>query len=78
MSELSKNINEFFKYSTKAEIEKVKAQLCLDEHQEEVLDLFYLKHKSINFIGHKLGFSEAKIKSDLSTLRKKISRLYAK
>lgn len=78
MSELTKKINNFIKYATRTEINEIKDELCLDEHLEQVFNLFYIKRKSIDFIAFETGYSKAKINSDLAVLRRKMAKLYTK
>lgn len=75
MSELSKNVNKFFKFATKIELNNIREELSLDEHLDKVLIMFYIKHKDIDYIASLLGYSESKIKSDLRLIRRKLSKL---
>ena len=75
MSDLIKNINKFFKFSTKKEIVDIENNLILDEHLQKVFKMFYIEHKDINFIADFLGYSRGKIEADLRIIRKKLSKL---
>lgn len=76
MNSLTKEINNFFKYATKAQIKEVLDSIEIDEHQAKVIDMFYKKHLTISRIGMELGFSEGKIKKDLETIKKKVAMVY--
>jgi len=75
MSQLSKRVNEFFRYATHQEVKVVKDNIYISEHLENVLNMFYLERKDIDYIAYKTGFSRGKIESDLRLLRKKISKI---
>ena len=75
MSELSKNINKFFKFATKKELLAIKEQLVLNKHLNKVLEMFYLENKDIDYIAYKTGYSRGKIEADLRLIRRKLSKL---
>jgi len=72
MSQLSKQINQFFSVATKKEAEELIDKMLMDEHLKKVMRMFYLENKSIGFIADMTGFSRNKINSDLDKIRKKI------
>ena len=75
MSELSKRINEFFNFTPKSEINKVKDNIVISEHLKRVLEMRYIEGRDIDYIAFKTGYSRGKIESDLRKLRKKIEPL---
>lgn len=75
MSELSKRVNQFFNFTPKSEINKIKDDMVISEHLKEVLELRYIHGKDINYIAYKTGYSRGKIEADLRKLRKKIEPL---
>lgn len=76
MSNLTKEVNNFFKYAPKSVINEVLNNIELDEHQAKVLDMFYKKHLSISRIAMVTNFSEGKIKKDLAIIKKKVAIVY--
>lgn len=75
MSELSKKVNQFFNFTPKSEIEKVTNNIIISKHQKEVLEMFYIEKRDIDYIAFKTGYSRGKIEDDLRKLRKKINPL---
>ena len=75
MSELSKQVNNFFNEATKTEVDELIDSMLLSEHLKQVLKLKYVQGKDVNYIAYITGFSKSKIDSDLRKIRKKISKL---
>ncbi len=75
MSELSKKVNEFFNFTPKSEIEKVKSNMVISDHLLQVLEMRYIQGKDIDYIAYKTGYSRGKIEADLRKIRKKIEKL---
>lgn len=75
MSELSKQVNKFFNDATKKEVEDLKDNILISEHQRKVLEMRYIEGKDINYIAYETGYSKGKIEADLRKIRKKISKL---
>ena len=75
MSQISKRINEFFRYATRDEVKQVKDKIYISEHLEKVFDMFYLQKLEINYIAYITGYSRGKIEADLRLLRSKINKL---
>lgn len=75
MSELSKKVNQFFNFTPKSEINKVKDNIVISEHLKHVLEMRYIEGKDIDYIAFKTGYSRGKIEADLRKLRKKIEPL---
>lgn len=75
MSELSKRVNQFFNFTPKSEVNKVKDNMIISEHLKQVLEMRYIEGKDIEYIAYKTGYSRSKIEADLRKLRKKIEPL---
>ena len=75
MSELSRKVNEFFNFTPKSEIDKVKNNMVISEHLMTVLEMRYIQGKDIDYIAYKTGYSRGKIEADLRKIRKKIEKL---
>lgn len=75
MSELSKRVNEFFKYATRNEVRQIKDNIYISEHLNTVFEMFYIQKKDIEYIAFKTGYSRGKIEADLRLLRKKLNKL---
>ena len=75
MSELSKRVNQFFNFTPKSEVNKIKDNIIISEHLKQVLEMRYIEGKYIVYIAYKTGYSRSKIEADLRKLRKKIEPL---
>lgn len=75
MSELSRKVNQFFNFTPKSEINKVKDNIIISDHLKRVLEMRYIEGKDIDYIAFKTGYSRGKIEADLRKLRKKIEPL---
>lgn len=75
MSELSKRVNQFFNFTPKSEINKIKDNIIISEHLKQVLEMRYIEGRDIEYIAYKTGYSRSKIEADLRKLRKKIEPL---
>lgn len=75
MSELSRKVNQFFNFTPKSEINKVKDNIIISDHLKKVLEMRYIEGKDIDYIAFKTGYSRGKIEADLRKLRKKIEPL---
>lgn len=75
MSELSKKVNQFFNFTPRDEINKIKNNIILSDHLMNVLKMRYEEGRDIDYIALKTGYSRGKIESDLRKLRKKIEPL---
>lgn len=75
MSELSKRVNQFFNFTPKSEVNKIKDNIIISEHLKQVLEMRYIEGKDIEYIAYKTGYSRSKIEADLRKLRKKIEPL---
>lgn len=75
MSELSKRVNQFFNFTPKSEVNKIKDNIIISEHLKQVLEMRYIEGRDIEYIAYKTGYSRSKIEADLRKLRKKIEPL---
>lgn len=75
MSELSKKVNQFFNFTPKSQINKIKDDMIISEHLKQVLEMKYIEGKDIDYIAFKTGYSRGKIEADLRKIRKKIEKL---
>ena len=75
MSELSKRVNQFFNFTPKSEVNKIKDNIIISEHLKQVLEMRYIEGRDREYIAYKTGYSRSKIEADLRKLRKKIERL---
>lgn len=75
MSEISKKVNEFFKYAIKSDIEELKKKIILSEYQEQLMNMKYIQRKTIDDIVYEFNYSKGKIEADLRTLRNKLIKI---
>jgi len=75
MSELTKKINQFFKFATRKEVQELKGKIYITERLERVFTMFYIEKKSINYIADETGFCERTVKKDLELLRTLINKV---
>lgn len=75
MSEISKSINQFFKFATKPEINEVDNKLNFTDHLYKVYKLYYIERKDINYIKDVTNCSRGKIEADLRLIRKQLWKI---
>ena len=75
MSELSRRINEFFRYATRDEVTDITGRVIFTERQMRIFDMKYLKGHDVNFIADSLFVSPKVIEKELRTIRDKIARV---
>ncbi len=68
-----REINQFFKTATRADVNELLEKIILSERQTRVFEMFYLKDMNIGYIADTLGFSERVISEELNVIREKIS-----
>ena len=68
-----KEINNYFKTATRADVNDLLSKIILSERQTRIFEMFYLKDMNIGFIADTLGFSERVISEELNGIREKIS-----
>ena len=54
MSIITKRINRFFKDATKEDVNRLSDKILLNERQEKIFTMFYIKKQNINFIADSL------------------------
>lgn len=75
MSLSVRKTNSFFRRATKSEIDKVRSEIVLSERQEKIFDMYYIKRKDLGFIADTLCMSYPAAKSELRSIREKITPL---
>ena len=68
-----REINQFFKTATRADVNDLLGKIILSERQTRIFEMFYLKDMNIGFIADTLGFSERVISEELNIIREKVS-----
>lgn len=68
-----KEINNYFKTATRADVNDLLSKIILSERQTRIFEYFYIKDMNIGFIADTLGFSERVISEELNVIREKIS-----
>ena len=68
-----KEINNYFKTATRADVNDLLSKIILSERQTRIFEYFYIKDMNIGFIADTLGFSERVISEELNIIREKIS-----
>jgi predicted DNA-binding protein YlxM (UPF0122 family) len=69
-----RQINQWFKTATRADVNDLLSKIVLSERQTRIFEMFYLKRQNIGFIADTLGFSERVISEELETIREKIKK----
>lgn len=68
-----KEINNYFKTATRADVNDLLGKIILSVRQTRIFELFYIKDMNIGFIADTLGFSERVISEELNVIREKVS-----
>lgn len=74
MSKMVRDMNWFFRYATKAEIDAVLSKIILTERQQKIFECFYLKKHDVCFIADTIGVCDRVVKKELMIIRSKIQR----
>ena len=74
MSQLVKDINEYFRNALKIEIDHMAEQLALSDKQYEIFYRYYVRKQNIDLIADELYKSPDSIAKELKYIRKKIAR----
>ena len=69
-----KEINEWFKTATRADVNDLLSKIILSERQTRIFEMFYLKDMNIGFIADSLNCSPSVISEELKQIRSKIER----
>jgi len=67
-----KEINNYFKTATRADVNDLLSKIILSERQTRVFEYFYIKDMNIGFIADTLGCSPSVISNELNEIRCKI------
>lgn len=76
MSQLVKQINNFFRNAVKSDLDQVKEELLLSDRQDKIFHMYYIRRLDINFIADELGVCPLVISNELKIIRKKLSKLW--
>ena len=76
MSQLVKQINNFFRNAVKSDLDTVKEELLLSDRQDKIFHMYYIRRLDINFIADELGVCPLVISNELKIIRKKLSKLW--
>lgn len=74
MSQLVKDINEYFRNALKIEIDHMAEQLALSDKQYEIFYRYYVRKQNVDLIADELFKSPDSIMKELKFIRKKIAR----
>lgn len=74
MSAIVKKVNLFFRRANKSDINKILDEVILSDRQRKVFDLYYIQKHNIGFIADTLNSSYSVIKSEIQSIREKISQ----
>lgn len=66
-------INEWFRYATRADVNDLLSKIILSERQTRIFEMFYLRDMNIGFIADSLNCSSSVVSEELNTIRCKIS-----
>ena len=67
-----KEINQFFKTATRADVNDLLGKIILSERQTRIFELFYIKDMNIGFIADSLNVSQSVVNKELDEIRCKI------
>ena len=68
-----KEVNEWFKTATRADVNDLLSKIILTERQTRIFEWFYIKDMNIGFIADSLNISQSVVSEELNTIRCKIS-----
>ena len=67
-------INEWFKYATRSDVNDLLGKIILTERQTRIFEWFYIKDMNIGFIADSLYISQTVVNEELKVIREKIKR----
>ncbi len=73
MSTKVRQINSFFKQANRSDVDRILDKIILSERQQKVFDMYYIKKQDVGFIADTLNFSYTVIKTEIKTIRDKMS-----
>ena len=69
-----REINEWFKTATRADVNDLLGKIILTERQTRIFEWFYIKGMDIGFIADSLYVSQTVVNEELKVIREKIKR----
>ncbi|MBP3773483.1 MAG: hypothetical protein J6I53_12495 [Treponema sp.] len=72
MSETVRRINNFFRFASKSEIDRIRENIVLSERQEKIFDMYYIKKQGRGFISDTLFTSQSTVSGELRQIRIKL------
>lgn len=74
MSNLTKEINSFFRLAGKDDVDLILSKMILTDRQMVIFDMRYIKGKDINFIADTIGCCSRVVQKELKTIRTKLAK----
>ena len=75
MSATVLEINNFFRFATKSDIDKLLENMILTERQKRIFEMFYIKKQGREFTADTLFISESEVSKELRLIRSKMLKV---
>lgn len=75
MSATVLEINNFFRFATKSDIDKLLENMFLTERQKRIFEMFYIKKQGRGFTADTLFISESEVSKELRLIRSKMLKV---
>ena len=75
MSATVLEINKFFRFSTKSDINKLLENMILTERQKRIFEMFYITKQGRGFTADTLFISESEVSKELRLIRSKMLKV---
>ena len=75
MSATLLEINKFFRFATKSDIDKLLENMFLTERQKRIFEMFYIKKQGRGFTADTLFISESEVSKELRLIRSKMLKV---
>lgn len=75
MSATVLEINKFFRFATKSDIDKLLENMILTERQKRIFEMFYIKKHGRGFTADTLFISESEVSKELRLIRSKMLKV---
>lgn len=75
MSAIVLEINKFFRFATKSDIDKLLENMILTERQKRIFEMFYIKKQGRGFTADTLFISESEVSKELRLIRSKMLKV---
>lgn len=75
MSATVLEINKFFRFAPKSDIDKLLENMILTERQKGIVEMFYIKKQGRGFTADKLFISESEVSKELRLIRSKMLKV---